>query len=96
MSKSQRTAVVEEQKVAARAPAAPAAQSPSAPEPDGLWAIGLLRIAMELKRPDSPGLSEIIDGVAERMGIPKAQFELFVAERLGSLQEEAERRGYTR
>jgi hypothetical protein len=92
MSKHHRTAVIEEQQVAVRAPEA----QREVPEPDGLWAIGLLRIAMELKRPDAPGLAEIIGGVAERMGIPRDQFELFVAERIGSLQEEAERRGYTR
>ncbi|MGI5863802.1 MAG: hypothetical protein ACOX6T_17345 [Myxococcales bacterium] len=87
MSKVRRTAVLEEKQVARAA---------TSREVDGLWAIAMLRIAMELKRPGAPGLPEIIDGVVERMGIPKAEFERFLASEIGHLQEEAESRGYTR
>ena len=87
MSKLRRTAVLEEK---------PAARAEPPREADGLWAIAMLRIAMELKRPGAPGLPEIIDGVVERMGIPKAEFERFLAAEIGHLQEEAETRGYTR
>jgi len=56
-------------------------------EPDALWSIAMLRIAMELKRPDAPALEAIIDGVVARMGIPKAQFKKYLAEEIGELQE---------
>ena len=87
MSRPRRTAVLEEQQ---------AARTETGLETEGLWAIAMLRIAMELKRPGAPGLTEIIDGVVARMGIPRADFERFLTEKVGHLEEEAERRGYTR
>ena len=58
-------------------------------EGDGLWPIAMLRIAMELKRPGAPDLGQIIDGVVERLGIEKVQFEKYLATRLGVLRAEA-------
>jgi hypothetical protein len=63
-------------------------------EPDGLWSIAMLRIAMELKQPGAPGLDEIIGGVVAQMGIPKDEFEKYLAEHLGVLRESARRNGY--
>ncbi|MBI5546187.1 MAG: hypothetical protein HY901_20040 [Deltaproteobacteria bacterium] len=63
-------------------------------EPVALWSIAMLRIAMELKRPEAPGLDEIIDGVVAKMGIDKAHFEKYLAEHLGTLREAARARGY--
>jgi hypothetical protein len=65
-------------------------------EADALWPIAMLRIAMELKRPEAPGLDEIIAGVVKKMGIPRAQFERYVAQHLGTLQEAAKKNGYAR
>ena len=55
----------------------------AAVEPDGLWSIAMLRIAMELKRPGAASLEKIVDGVVSKMGIPKAQFEKYLAEHIG-------------
>lgn len=54
-------------------------------EPDGLWSIAMLRIAMELKRPDAPSLERVVERVVERMGIPQDQFERYLSEHLGLL-----------
>jgi hypothetical protein len=62
--------------------------------PDEIWPIAMLRIAMELKRPNSPSLEQIIDGVVRRMGIPKAEFEKYLIENVGQLEEVARRKGY--
>jgi hypothetical protein len=70
------------------------ATPPPPVEPDGLWPIAMLRIAMELKRPGAPGLDDIIDGVVAKMGIEKAQFEKYLAEHLGLLRDEARKNGY--
>ena len=70
------------------------AEQQAAVEADGLWPIAMLRIAMELKRPGAPGLDKIIDGVVERMGIEKAQFEKYLADHLGILRDEARKNGY--
>jgi len=69
------------------------AQRPRAPEPDALWPVAMLRVAMELKRPDAPGLEEIIDGVVARMGIDRAQFQRYLSQHLGILREEARNAG---
>jgi len=90
-----RTATLERDPAPVSAPA-PAPRAASAVEPDGLWPIAMLRIAMELKRPEAPGLDEIIEGVVKKMGIPKAQFEKYVAEHLGTLKEAAKKNGYSR
>ncbi len=66
------------------------------PGAEALWPIAMLRIAMELKRPGSPGLEQIIEGVAQRMGIDKAAFEKFLSENLGVLEQQARDKGYLR
>jgi hypothetical protein len=88
-----RVAVQEKQTTEARAPAPSAAPARPA-EIDGLWGIAMLRVAMELKRPGAPGLDQIVEGVATRMGIPKAEFEQFLAENYGVLTQAARDRGY--
>jgi hypothetical protein len=63
-------------------------------DPDGLWSIAMLRIAMELKRPGSASVEEIIDGVVERMGIQKEQFEKYLQDNFGLLEDAVRRGGY--
>jgi len=65
-------------------------------EPDALWPIAMLRIAMEMRRPGAPGLDEIISGVVKKMGIPKGEIEKYISEHVGALQETARRNGYAR
>jgi len=89
-TRAARTATLE------KAPASAEARQDSIVEPDGLWPIAMLRIAMELKRPEAPGLDQIISGVVAKMGIPKAQFEKYIEEHLGTLQEAAKKKGYAR
>ncbi len=52
---------------------------------DGLWPIAMLRIAMELRRPEAPGIEEVVADIAARMGIEKGPFERYLAAHLGSL-----------
>jgi hypothetical protein len=56
-------------------------------EADVLWPIAMLRIAIELKRPGSPAVDEIIEGVVTKLGIPRLQFERYLSEHIGTLQE---------
>ena len=56
-------------------------------EPDGLWSIAMLRIAMELKRPGAPALTSIIDSVVGKMGIDRAQFEKYLSDNFGPLED---------
>ncbi len=65
-------------------------------EADGLWSIAMLRIAMELKRRDAPGLPEIIAGVVRRMGIDQKSFEKYLTENFGLLEETARIKGYVK
>jgi hypothetical protein len=71
------------------------AAAPDLPD-SALWSIAMLRVAVELKRPGAPGLEQIVEGVVARMGIPRADFEKYLAEHLGLLKKAVEDRGYTR
>ncbi len=66
------------------------------PELDRLWGVAMLRIAMELKRPNAAGLEEIVDGVAARMGIDKGELEGYLKHNLGLLKATAKSKGYGR
>jgi len=56
-------------------------------EPDGLWSVAMLRIALELKRPGSRSLDTVIDEVVAKMGIRKDDFEKYLTEHLGLLRQ---------
>jgi hypothetical protein len=92
MAKVRRRVAVEEKSSVVRAKA----QVPPPPPPDALWSIAMLRIAMELKRPNAPGLDEIIGGVVERMRLPREQFERYLSENFSALQELAKNKGFNR
>ena len=49
-----------------------------------------MRVAQEWSDPRSPSLAAVIQGVAERMGLPPDLFEIFVAERLGALMPDSD------
>ncbi|MDR0966770.1 MAG: hypothetical protein LBM75_09800 [Myxococcales bacterium] len=80
MKTTKRTAVLD----SSQAQVAHAPESASAMD-EGLWSIGLMRVAVEWSDPRAPALAEVVRSVAERMALPPEPFELFVAERLGAL-----------
>ena len=86
-----RTAVLE---VEASKPVEKSASAAVTAEAPGLWAIAMLRIAVELKRPNAPGLDEIIEGIAARMGIPQDEFRRYLDANVGLLKATARKRGY--
>ncbi len=51
-------------------------------EPDGLWGIALLRVALELKRPGPRDLSTVVAAVVRKMGLPEEPFRRYVEEQL--------------
>ena len=63
---------------------------------DPLCAVAMLRVAVEMKKPDARGLDEIIDGVLERMRLDREAFRRFLAENGQLLRASAAARGYTR
>jgi hypothetical protein len=65
-------------------------------DPPGLWAVAMLRVAMELKRPGARGFEEIVEEVAARMDLPKAAFRSYLATDLGLLRTSARARGGAR
>jgi len=75
-----------------RAPAIPGASHDVADSP--LYGVAMLKIAMELKKPGTGGLDEIVSGVLGRMGLSEAEFRDFLSRHGGMLRAIAERRGY--
>jgi hypothetical protein len=63
---------------------------------DPLCAVAMLRVAVEMKKPDARGLDEIIEGVLERMRLDKQAFRQFLAENGQLLRATAAARGYSR
>jgi hypothetical protein len=63
---------------------------------DPLCAVAMLRVAVEMKKPDARGLDEIIEGVLERMRLDREAFRRFLAENGQLLRASAAARGYTR
>ena len=63
---------------------------------DPLCAVAMLRVAVEMKRPDARGLDEIIEGVLERMRLDRETFRRFLADNGQLLRASATARGYTR
>jgi hypothetical protein len=59
-----------------------------------LYGVAMLKIAMELKKPQPRALDDILTGVLQRMKIPEEQFRDFLAENGGLLRAIAQRRQY--
>ncbi len=74
----------------------PAAKQEATGTDDPLCAVAMLRVAVEMKKPDARGLDEIIDGVLERMRLDREAFRRFLAENGQLLRATATARGYTR
>jgi hypothetical protein len=52
---------------------------------EALYAVALLRIALELKRKPAPALEELIATIARRMRLDEPDFRAFLNRNLGSL-----------
>ena len=72
--------------------AEPEAQAPVEESP--LYGVAMLKIAMELKKPGTRDLDEILSGVLERMRIPEAEFRAFLSQNGGMLRAIAQKRKY--
>ena len=63
-------------------------------EDSPLYGVAMLKIAMELKKPDGKDLDEILSGVLERMRIPEPEFRAFLSRNQGLLRTLARKRQY--
>ncbi len=63
---------------------------------EALCAVAMLRVAVEMKKPDAPGLDHIIDAVLERMRLDKEAFHRFLATNGELLRATVAARGYAR
>lgn len=59
-----------------------------------LYGVAMLKIAMELKKPDAKELDEILSGVLARMRIPEDEFRRYLMQNSGLLRTIAQRRKY--
>ena len=59
-----------------------------------LYGVAMLKIAMELKKPQPRALDDILTGVLERMNIPESAFRAFLAQNGGLLRAIAHRKQY--
>jgi hypothetical protein len=79
---SRRTAVVELEPV------------PTGDELTPIYAAALLKISMELKRPDARGLDDLLAQVLEGLRIDPAEFRAYLSRNFSLLQATARNRGY--
>lgn len=59
-----------------------------------LYGVAMLKIAMELKKPNARGLDEILSGVLNRMGLDEVAFRRYLNQNNGLLQAIAQRKKY--
>jgi len=63
-------------------------------EESPLYGVAMLKIAMELKKPEGKELDEILAGVLEQMRIPEPDFRAFLSRNRGLLRTLARKRQY--
>src|ERR671930_87936 len=63
-------------------------------EDSPLYGVAMLKIAMELKKPEGKDLDEILSGVLERMRIPEPEFRALLSRNQGLLRTLARKRQY--
>lgn len=79
MSRRQRVKSVTELEPT-EAPATPGAPAPTEPlEPDPLYGVALLKMALELKRRQDGTPADILRGVLARMRLPEHEFRAWLA-----------------
>lgn len=59
-----------------------------------LFGVAMLKIAMELKKPDAQGLDSILTGVLSKMRLDEGEFRAFLEKNGGLLRAIAQRKGY--
>lgn len=59
-----------------------------------LFGVAMLKIAMELKKPNSKGLDEILTGVLRKMNVSEAAFRAYLDKNGGLLRTIAQKREY--
>jgi hypothetical protein len=72
------------------------AERAAAAVPDGqqaLFGVALLKLALELKKPNAPALEALVPGVVRRMGLDEAAFYAWLQANGGLLRGAAGRRG---
>ncbi|HZH03398.1 MAG TPA: hypothetical protein VEY30_06410 [Myxococcaceae bacterium] len=67
-------------------------QGETAGEPNRLYGVAMLKMALELRKPGSGELEEIITGVLSRMRLDEVEFRRHLARNGGLLRAIAERR----
>jgi len=67
---------------------------PAEVEESPLYGVAMLKIAMELKKPDAPALDEILSGVLKRMNLSEDAFRKYLEQNGGLLKAIAEKRRY--
>jgi hypothetical protein len=80
--KQSRTAVLEE------------AEAPAADHMTPVYAAALLKVAMELKRPDARGLDDLVAKVLEGLRVDRDEFKAYLARNFSLLQATARSRAY--
>ena len=78
MNRRQRAKTVIELEPRPQAAAAPAPTEPG--EPDPLYGVALLKMALELKRRQDGTPDEILRGVLARMRLPEPEFRLWLSQ----------------
>jgi hypothetical protein len=51
-----------------------------------LYGVAMLKVALELKRPNAPPLDEIVSAVLTKMKLSRAEFEEYLQQNLGFLR----------
>ena len=69
-----------------RTPSTETAQSPSALEPDPLYGVALLKMALELKRRQDATPEENLRDVLARMRLPEQEFRAWLSQQGGLLR----------
>lgn len=70
------------------------AEAAEAPIDSPLFGVAMLKIAMELKKPNAKGLDEILSGVLAKMSVSEAAFRAYLEQNGGLLRSIARKREY--
>lgn len=70
-------------------------QSKPQPAPDDdLYAVAMLKVAMEMKRSNNKGFEDIFEETLRAMGVDREAFRVYLKRHMDKLVKTARRRGY--
>ncbi|MGQ0505429.1 MAG: hypothetical protein ACT4TC_08910 [Myxococcaceae bacterium] len=92
MTKSQRRGNVAVQEVEVQAPGRGKTTELDSSSESPLFGVAMLKIAMELKKPDAAALDEILAGVLRRMNLSESAFNAYLRKNGGLLRAIASKR----